>query len=112
MSTIPAVVERIVVVPYETDWSIPQYWDAGDVFVKGLMNIGVNTLGGRLQIQINAHRMLKLPVYLLLLAPPKRQVVQRHFSMEPRIEIYPRLFGRSSHCLSLWAQRKLQLSVP
>ena len=72
MSTIPAVVERMVVVPYETDWSIPQYWEAGDVVVKGLINIWVNTLGDDLQIQIDTHSTLKLPVYLLLLAPPKR----------------------------------------
>ena len=72
MSTIPAVVERMVVVPYETDWSIPQYWEAGDVVVKGLMNIWVNTLGDDLQIQIDTYSTLKLPVYLLLLAPPKR----------------------------------------
>jgi hypothetical protein len=36
VSTIPAVVERMVVVPYLMDWSIPQYSLAGDVVVAGL----------------------------------------------------------------------------
>ena len=38
VSTIPAVVERIVwLVPYTTDWSIPQNSDAGEVLVRGLI---------------------------------------------------------------------------
>lgn len=40
----PAVVARMVVPPYEMDWSIPQYWEAGDVVVMGLMDIVINIL--------------------------------------------------------------------
>ena len=38
VSTIPAVVERMVVVPYLMDSLIPQYKLAGEVVVWGLSN--------------------------------------------------------------------------
>jgi len=36
VSTIPAVVDKMVVVPYTIDSSTPQYWFAGNVVVTGL----------------------------------------------------------------------------
>ena len=38
MSTIPAVLERMVVEPYSMDWLIPQYKLAGEVPVMELRN--------------------------------------------------------------------------
>lgn len=35
VSTIPTVVDRIVVSPQWVDWSIPQYLDAGEVVASG-----------------------------------------------------------------------------
>ena len=40
MSTIPAVLARMVVEPYSMDWSIPQYALAGDVVVIGTYCMG------------------------------------------------------------------------
>ena len=38
VSTMPAVVERMVVLaPYRIDWSIPQNSEAGEVVVRGLL---------------------------------------------------------------------------
>ena len=39
VSTIPAVVDRMVVVPYSMDSLIPQNWFAGEVLVMGLCNL-------------------------------------------------------------------------
>ena len=41
VSTIPAVVDKMVVVPYLMDWLIPQYALAGEVLVMGLYNLNL-----------------------------------------------------------------------
>lgn len=41
MSTIPAVVDRMVVVPYTMDSLIPQNSFAGEVLVMGLHNLNL-----------------------------------------------------------------------
>jgi hypothetical protein len=44
VSTMPAVFSRIVVPPYETVWSTPQYSLAGDVVVSGVYEMSLVTL--------------------------------------------------------------------
>ena len=51
MSTMPEVELRTDVEPYDTDWSMPQYWEAWDVEVIGVY--------------------VSSPVYLLESVPPK-----------------------------------------
>jgi len=122
VSTIPAVVDKIVVLPYLIDWSIPQNWLAGDVLVIGLYAYifwdAVLQLSSLLQNTYMKVIAVVEPVAeernLVLSTPPILQNVQsvdrRQIHNGISSESYPNLFRRSMKLLCSKAGKIFQLN--
>lgn len=71
VSTIPAVLDRMVVEPYLIDWLMPQYSLAGEVEVMGLSVNNPMSDKAFLTMNINTYMKVIEPVNLLLSVPPQ-----------------------------------------